>query len=55
MPLTRLEYSPYIPWSVAGPSPVARFSATCWFHGKGLADALGPTIPVGLIESAWGG
>lgn len=55
VPLAALQFPPAIPWSVAGPSPVARFSATCWFHGKGLADALGPSVPLGLVESAWGG
>lgn len=54
-PLDELQFAPYIPWSVAGPNPVARFSASCWFHGKGLADALGPAVPLGLVESAWGG
>jgi sialate O-acetylesterase len=54
-PLPQLGYDPYIPWSVAAPSSVALFSATCWFHGKAIADALGPTVPIGLIESAWGG
>jgi len=46
--------APRIPWSVAGPDSVSGFSATCWFHGKGLADALGPSVPIGLLESAWG-
>jgi hypothetical protein len=54
-PVFRPPQPPRIPWSVAGPGPVAGFSATCWFHGKGLADALGPSVPIGLVESAWGG
>lgn len=54
-PLSRLPQNPEIPWSVASPSSVAPFSATCWFYGKTIADALGPSIPIGLVESAWGG
>lgn len=54
-PLPQLGYAPYIPWSVAAPSSVAPFSATCWFAGKYTAEALGPAVPIGLVESAWGG
>lgn len=54
IPLAALDHPPAIPWSPAGPA-VAHFSATCWFTGKSMADALGPAIPLGLIESAWGG
>lgn len=55
VPLPQLGYSPRIPWSVASPSSVAGFSATCWFAGRGIADALGSSVPLGLVESAWGG
>ena len=54
-PLDWLVSPPRIPWSVASPNAVKRFSAACWFHGKGLADVLGPAVPLGLIESAVGG
>ena len=36
--------------SVQGP-----FSAVCKFTGAAVFDALGGTVPVGLVESAWGG
>jgi hypothetical protein len=54
-PLASLAHPPAIPWSRAAPGPASRFSATCWFTGKRLADALGPGVPLGLVESAWGG
>jgi len=40
-------------WEVCTPASVSPFSATAYFFGKKLYDELG--IPVGLIESAWGG
>ena len=40
-------------WEVCSPSSVGQFSATAYFFGKKLHDEL--NIPVGLIESAWGG
>ena len=40
-------------WEVCNPSTVSQFSATAYFFGKKLHDEL--KIPVGLIESAWGG
>ena len=52
--LDRLQNAPRIPWSVAAPDSVVHFSATCWFYGKSIADTLGPHVPIGLIESAWG-
>jgi hypothetical protein len=55
VPLPQLLFPPYIPWSVAAPTSVAPFSATCWFTGKSTAEALGPAVPIGLVESAWGG
>jgi sialate O-acetylesterase len=54
-PLDLLENAPRIPWSMASPHSVKDFSATCWFYGKTLADFLGSDVPIGLIESAWGG
>jgi sialate O-acetylesterase len=40
-------------WEVSTPSTVPPFSATAYFFGKKLHDDL--HVPVGLIESAWGG
>ena len=55
VPLQQLAFPPSIPWSVASPTSVASFAAVCWFHGRTLAESLGPGIPIGLIESAWSG
>jgi sialate O-acetylesterase len=49
------------PWSVANSTSVAggggfgHFSAVCWIFGREVFDALGGTIPIGLISSNWGG
>ncbi|HBC78996.1 MAG TPA: glycosyl hydrolase family 2 [Bacteroidales bacterium] len=40
-------------WEVCSPETVSQFSAAGYFFGKKLHDEL--NIPVGLIESAWGG
>ena len=40
-------------WEKCDPSTVRQFSATAFFFGKKLYDEL--HVPVGLIESAWGG
>ena len=40
-------------WEVSTPETVKQFSATAFFFGKKLHDDL--HVPVGLIESAWGG
>lgn len=40
-------------WEVSTPENVKQFSATAYFFGKKLHDDL--HVPVGLIESAWGG
>ncbi len=40
-------------WEICDPSTVSQFSATAYFFGKRLHDDLG--IPIGLIQSAWGG
>ncbi|MCX6254252.1 MAG: glycosyl hydrolase family 2, partial [Bacteroidia bacterium] len=40
-------------WEVSTPETVQQFSATAYFFGKKLHDEL--HIPIGLIESAWGG
>jgi sialate O-acetylesterase len=40
-------------WLVCSPETVKPFSATAFFFGKKLCETL--HVPVGLIESAWGG
>jgi sialate O-acetylesterase len=40
-------------WRLTSPRSVREFSAVCYFFGRDLQPALG--VPVGLIESAWGG
>jgi len=40
-------------WEVCSPSTVQSFSATAYFFGKKLYEKL--RVPIGLIESAWGG
>jgi sialate O-acetylesterase len=40
-------------WEVSSPSSVKPFSATAYFFGRKLFNEL--NVPIGLIESAWGG
>jgi sialate O-acetylesterase len=40
-------------WEVCGPQTVAGFSAVGYFFGRDLQKALG--VPIGLIQSDWGG
>ena len=40
-------------WEMCGPSAVEQFSATALFFGRTLYNEL--HVPIGLIESAWGG
>ncbi|MGB6487799.1 MAG: sialate O-acetylesterase [Steroidobacteraceae bacterium] len=40
-------------WDVTSPQNVREFSAVCYFFGRDLQPAVG--VPIGLIESAWGG
>lgn len=40
-------------WQKCDPNTVRQFSATAFFFGKKLHDEL--NVPVGIIESAWGG
>jgi sialate O-acetylesterase len=40
-------------WEISTPETVKQFSATAYFFGKKLYNDL--HVPVGLIESAWGG
>lgn len=41
-------------WAVCSPQSVANFTAVGYFFGRDLQKSLGE-VPVGLIESAWGG
>ena len=50
--------APQAPWAPAARASDAGardFSAVCWWLGRAVAAALGGGVPVGLIESAWGG
>ena len=40
-------------WEVTSPQTVREFSAACYFFGRDLQPSIG--VPIGLIESAWGG
>ena len=40
-------------WTTVTPETLSPFSATAWFYGKEIAARTG--MPVGLIESCWGG
>ncbi|HEV7135025.1 MAG TPA: sialate O-acetylesterase [Steroidobacteraceae bacterium] len=40
-------------WEVTSPQSVREFSAVCYFFGRDLQPAVG--VPIGLIESSWGG
>ena len=40
-------------WEVTSPHSVREFAAVCYFFGRDLQPAV--AVPIGLIESAWGG
>ncbi|MDE1938532.1 MAG: sialate O-acetylesterase [Alphaproteobacteria bacterium] len=40
-------------WSVTSPQTAKEFSAVCYFFGRDLQPVV--NVPVGLIESSWGG
>jgi hypothetical protein len=49
-----------LPWQKPSPSAFpngswAFFSATCWFTARDLTAVLGPSVPLGLVDSAVGG
>jgi sialate O-acetylesterase len=41
------------PWTICTPESIAEFSAVAYFFGRHLEEKLG--VPIGLIESSWGG
>jgi sialate O-acetylesterase len=52
-PTPRSTFGASARWDVTSPQSVREFSAVCYFFGRALQPAVG--VPVGLIESAWGG
>ncbi|MGH8201531.1 MAG: sialate O-acetylesterase [Steroidobacteraceae bacterium] len=52
-PLPRATFGAGAHWDVTSPESVREFSAVCYFFGRALQAAVG--VPIGLIESAWGG
>ena len=42
------------PWAVCGPDSVGDFSAVGYFFGRELSKSVGD-VPIGLINSTWGG
>ena len=43
------------PWEVAGPDAVRNFAAVGYHFGRSIREQVGEGVPVGLIESAFGG
>ena len=47
-------------WTAATPQSIGgpewdEFSAICWFFGRNVYNALGGSVPIGLISNNWGG
>jgi sialate O-acetylesterase len=49
----RDSYGAGASWAVTSPQTVRDFSAVCYFFGRALQPKL--NVPVGLVESSWGG
>ena len=49
----RTSFGADVHWDVTSPQSVLEFSAACYFFGRDLQPTVG--VPIGLIESAWGG
>eukprot|EP01116_Phalansterium_solitarium_P003836 TRINITY_DN14667_c0_g1_i1.p1 TRINITY_DN14667_c0_g1~~TRINITY_DN14667_c0_g1_i1.p1 ORF type:complete len:539 (-),score=125.30 TRINITY_DN14667_c0_g1_i1:392-2008(-) len=43
------------PWAPSTAATAAQFSGVCYYFGVNLLEQLGGDVPVGLIQSAWGG
>jgi len=61
-PINTMEsLNPAFNWTVSKPSAFelnnawGTFSATCYFTGRSLYVALGGKVPIGLVDSDWGG
>lgn len=52
-PTSRSTFGAGAHWDVTSPQSVREFSAVCYFFGRDLQAAVG--VPIGLIESSWGG
>ena len=48
------DFANVTPWSVCGPDSVKSFSGVAYFFGRELSKEL-DNIPIGLINSSWGG
>lgn len=42
-------------WNVCSPATVPTFSAVGFYFGRALHQQLDPSVPIGLINSSWGG
>jgi sialate O-acetylesterase len=42
-------------WKICTPETVGDFTAVGYFFARTLRDQLGPDVPIGLINSSWGG
>jgi sialate O-acetylesterase len=55
-PLTdRKDLGHLTKWAVAGPENVGTFSCVAYFFGAALQKHLPGDVPIGLIQTAWGG
>lgn len=48
------DFAKVDPWQVCGPESSKDFSATAYYFGRELSKEL-TTLPIGLIDSSWGG
>ena len=60
LPQPQLTAAPALPWTPASAAAVGGknwtfFSSSCWIMGRELFDALGGSVPIGLVQSTFGG
>ena len=60
LPQPQLTAAPMLPWQPASATAVSgknwtHFSSSCWTLGRELFDALGGSVPIGLVQSTYGG